>query len=86
MAKNRHAKHSRRGHQQTSIAAPEKYRLVITHPGQTRARHFSTSDLARARAVVRRNTASGAHVDFQTHEGWGRYTTVHTYEPTAGPQ
>ncbi|KAF0646578.1 MULTISPECIES: hypothetical protein [Streptomyces] len=77
------AKPSRR--HQISYAAPEKYRLIITYPGQQRPRRFSTSDLARARAVARRNTANGAHVDFQIHRGWGTYETTHTYTPEPTP-
>ncbi|GGZ83963.1 hypothetical protein [Streptomyces rubiginosohelvolus] len=81
MAKTRHAKHRRPGHPKTSLSAPEKYRLLITYPGQTRTRQFTTSDLAQARAITRRNTRAGAHVTFQHHEGWGRYTTTNTYAP-----
>jgi len=64
-----------------SISNPERYRLVITFPEQTRTRHFHTSDLARARHVARRNAAEGAHVAFQTQREWGLYTTTRTYEP-----
>jgi hypothetical protein len=70
---------------QISYATPEKYRLIITYPGQQRSRHFCTSDLARARAVARRNTANGAHVDFQINRGWGAYETTHTYTPQPTP-
>ncbi|MET7713735.1 hypothetical protein [Streptomyces sp. NPDC005407] len=81
MAKTQHGKQKRRGYPALSMAAPEKYRLVITYPGQARSRYFNTSDLARARGVARQNATSGAHVDFQTHQGWGRFTTTHTYAP-----
>ncbi|MFJ2279165.1 hypothetical protein ACIOEZ_34015 [Streptomyces sp. NPDC087866] len=81
MAKTRHAKYKRDGHRAVSLSTPEKYRLLIVYPGQDRTRHFTTSDLARARSTARRNAASGAHVTLQHHEGWGRYTTTNTYAP-----
>lgn len=72
---------ARRYRRQTSLSTPEKYRLVITWPGQTQPRRFSTSDLARAKSIARRNAAAGAHVEMQRHEGWGRHTTIRTYTP-----
>ncbi|MER5277734.1 hypothetical protein ABT025_18520 [Streptomyces sp. NPDC002809] len=81
MANTRHSKHKRTGHAKTSLSTPEKYRLLIVFPGQTRTRHFTTSDLPRARAVARRNAQLGATVTLQDHEGWGRYTTTTTYTP-----
>lgn len=82
MAKTRHSKHKRTGHAKVSLSAPEKYRLVITYPGDPTTRHFTTSDLAQARTIARRNVATGARVDFQHHQGWGRYTTTRTYQPS----
>lgn len=71
----------RKGHgpRSISISTPDKYRLLITWPGQNRPRRFSTSDRAQARRVARRNANAGAHVDFQVHQNWDVYTTTHTY-------
>lgn len=71
----------RKGHgpRSISISTPDKYRLLITWPGQPRPRRFSTSDRAQARRVARRNAHAGAHVDFQVHQNWDVYTTTHTY-------
>ncbi|MFJ9799901.1 hypothetical protein [Streptomyces sp. NPDC101145] len=70
---------------QLSYATPEKYRLIITHPDHQRPAYFSSNDLARARAVARRNAANGAHVDFQVNQGWGVYETTRTYTPENTP-
>jgi len=86
MPQQKPRKAKRRTGHHLNIATPEKYRLVITYPGDTRTRQFSTSDLARARSIARRNAALGAHVDFQHNQGWGRYRTVNTYSPTPEPQ
>lgn len=72
---------TRRHRRQSELSTPDKYRLVITWPGQDRPRHFVTSDLARAKAIARRNAEAGAHVAFQEHHGWGRHTTTRIYTP-----
>jgi hypothetical protein len=75
---------ARNGHgpRKLSIAAPDKYRVIITWPGQRRPYQFSTSDRARARRIARHHAQGGAQVDFQVHENWGVYTTTHTYNRT----
>lgn len=69
------------GPRTTSIATPDKYRILSTWPGRPHPTQFSTSDRARARRIARHHAAAGAHVDFQTHQNWGVYITTHTYTP-----
>ncbi len=59
-----------------------RFRLLITFPGQDRARRLSTSDLRTARRIARHSARSGdAFVTLQTARR-GRFTTARTYSST----
>lgn len=75
---------TRRHRKQSALSTPDRWRLVITWPGQA-PRKFATSDLARAKSIARRNASQGAAVALQRHEGWGRHTTLRTYTPKDTP-
>ncbi|MFB7867424.1 hypothetical protein [Streptomyces sp. NPDC056069] len=80
MARRRGTRANNRGNHNTSVSTPDRYRLLITWPHGAQST-FGTSDKARARAVARSNSNSGATVDFQVLAGWSVYRTTHTYAP-----
>ena len=58
----------------------DRFRLLITFPGQDRPRRLSTSNLPAARRIARRSARSDdAIVAFQTWRRYGRYSTTRTY-------
>ncbi|MFJ7990281.1 hypothetical protein [Streptomyces sp. NPDC096351] len=80
MTNRRAPRRNSKGNRHSSVRSTDAYRILIHWPNGQQGT-FGNNDRARVLAVARVNTANGATVELQEHQGWCVYKTTRTLHP-----